>query len=154
MVDKEYDSAEDTNAHRHLVHAFMMDLIGDLSVRARKHDESKLFPPEKAIFDVVTPKLKGLTYGSDEYKESLGEMQEALKHHYANNRHHPEYFATGVEGMTLVDLIEMICDWKSATMRHEDGNIYRSLELNKTRFNMSQQLYQILMNTVVEYFEE
>lgn len=30
----------------------------------------------------------------------------------------------------------------------------RSLELNKTRFDMSQQLYQILMNTVVEYFEE
>ncbi len=57
------------------------------------HDRSKTESPEVECFDEYTPKLKGATYGSDEYKQWLAEMKPALDHHYAANRHHPEHRA-------------------------------------------------------------
>jgi len=77
-------------------------------------------------------------------------MQVALDHHYANNRHHPEYFDNGVNGMTLVDLIEMLADWKAAGERHADGSLDRSLIIQKERFDISDQLNDILTNTARE----
>lgn len=54
----------------------------------------------------------------------------------------------GLNGMSLIDLIEMLCDWFAATQRHNDGNILRSIELNQKRFNYSDELKQIFINTV------
>lgn len=79
-------------------------------------------------------------------------MGVALEHHYKNNRHHPEHFKNGIEGMTLVDLCEMISDWKAATLRHDDGDILKSIEMNQQRFGYTDELKQILINTVNEYF--
>ena len=56
----------------------------------------------------------------------------------------------GINGMSLLDLLEMFCDWKAATERHADGDIKRSIEINRDRFNMSPQLAQILDNTRIE----
>jgi hypothetical protein len=53
-----------------------------------------------------------------------------------------------ISQMTLIDLIEMLCDWKASTLRHKDGDIFKSLEINKKRFNISDQLYNILKNTM------
>ena len=49
--------------------------------------------------------------------------------------------------MTLIDIIEMFCDWKASTLRQNDGNLLKSIETNAERFNMDGQLKQILMNT-------
>jgi hypothetical protein len=49
--------------------------------------------------------------------------------------------------MTLVDLIEMLADWKAATERHEDGSLVRSLAHQTGRFGLSAQLVDILTNT-------
>lgn len=53
-----------------------------------------------------------------------------------------------VNNMNLVDIVEMICDWKAATLRHNDGNIYKSIEHNTGRFGLSPQVVNILLNTV------
>ena len=53
-----------------------------------------------------------------------------------------------ISKMNLVDIIEMICDWKAATMRHADGDIKRSIEINKKRFGYGDELEAILLNTV------
>jgi hypothetical protein len=53
--------------------------------------------------------------------------------------------------MSLIDLIEMICDWKAATLRHNDGDINKSIELNKDRFGYSDDLAQIFKNTVDKF---
>jgi hypothetical protein len=143
-----YDSKQDTLDHINMVQALLKPVIAALTLRQLAHDITKLYNPEKAIFDEYTPKLKGTTYGSDEYKGYLAEMKVALDHHYGANRHHPEHFPDGIKGMTLVDLIEMICDWKAATLRHADGDIMRSLEVNQSRFGYSDELKQILKNTV------
>jgi len=146
-----YDSLEDTLAHGDRVNELMQDLIDDLVVRGETHDLSKTHPPEKATFDEYTPKLKHSTYGSEEYKGFLKAMGEALEHHYANNRHHPEHFENGINDMTLVDLIEMLADWKAATERHDDGSLPRSLEIQQERFGISEQLIKVLNNTASHY---
>jgi hypothetical protein len=146
-----YDSTRDTLDHVEKVQERMYEFVDALRYRARIHDESKFYSPEKEVFDRVTPRLRTLTYGSDEYKAQLAEMGEALKHHYAANSHHPEHYENGIDGMTLIDVLEMLCDWKAATERHADGDIMRSLEVNRERFGISDQLANILANTVREW---
>lgn len=143
----EYDSTADTLKHSRRVGELIGQAIKELIDRSTSHDLSKTEPPEKAIFDEYTPKLKGSTYGSEEYQGFLEAMGEGLKHHYAHNRHHPEFHDYGVTGMTLIDIIEMLADWKAATERHDDGSLARSLEIQKERFGISDQLDAILHNT-------
>lgn len=143
----EYDSTADTLKHSRRVGELMGELIKELVDRSTRHDLSKTEAPEKAIFDEFTPRLKTSTYGSEEYKGFLDAMGEGLEHHYAHNRHHPEHFDNGVNDMTLVDLVEMLADWKAATERHEDGDLAKSLDIQKDRFEITDQLAQILHNT-------
>lgn len=147
----EYDSRADTLAHSQRVAKLMAAPVKELVDRSTCHDRSKTLPPEVDVFNEFTPKLKTSTYGSDEYKAFLASMGPGLEHHYANNRHHPEHFSQGINGMTLVDLIEMLADWKAATERHDNGDLMRSLEIQRHRFGISDQLWRILFNTA-EHF--
>jgi hypothetical protein len=142
------DSRVATYEHIHEVRCRMARAIHDLIERQKDHDLSKLDSPEVEIFDEYTPKLAGSTYGSDEYRSYLAGMKPALDHHYAANSHHPEHFPDGIRGMSLLDLLEMLCDWKAATLRHRDGDIRRSIEINQGRFGYSDELKQILLNTL------
>ena len=148
-----YNSEADTRKHIRFVKHFLLIVIGNLTKRIDNHDVSKLLPPEKEMFDKFTPLLKEMTYGSDEYKVALKEMGVILQHHYKHNSHHPEHFDNGVNDMSLLDLMEMFCDWQAAMLRHADGDFMKSLEINKERFGMSDQLYQIFMNTIKELWE-
>lgn len=142
-----YDSTPDTLRHIKRVATLLAEAATELLQRGARHDDSKLEGPEKELVDIYTPKLKDCTYGSDEYKGYLEELGVALQHHYKNNSHHPEHYENGVDGMDLFDLIEMFFDWKAASERHTDGNIYRSIEMNTERFNLSPQTVSILTNT-------
>ncbi|MGI5169871.1 DUF5662 family protein [Spirillospora sp. CA-253888] len=147
MTDAPYDSTADTLKHALRVGELMAQMIRELVDRSLSHDRSKTEDPELAVFNEFTPKLRDSTYGSEEYKGYLAEMRVGLDHHYAANRHHPEHFEDGVSGMTLVDLIEMLADWRAATERHADGSLVRSLAIQKERFGISDQLEAILWNT-------
>jgi hypothetical protein len=143
----DYDSTADTLKHSLRVGELMGQPIRELVDRSVRHDRSKTEDPELATFNEFTPKLKNSTYGSDEYKGFLASMKAGLDHHYASNRHHPEHFENGMNGMTLVDLIEMLADWRAATERHADGSLTKSLQIQKERFRISDQLDTILWNT-------
>lgn len=175
-----YDSTFDTQAHIIQVRHLILYVMLNLSNRMEVHDRSKLESPEKETFDKFTPLLRDLTYGSPEYKQALANMGPALEHHYAENSHHPEHFGYAecnicfrryprayegrcetcsngsftlrpdVSAMTLLDVLEMLCDWKAAGMRHANGNFAKSLEINRERFELSPQLNQILWNTAKE----
>lgn len=142
-----YDSTTDTLKHIKRVSQLLIEAAMELQRRAIIHDKSKLKSPEKELFDEFTPKLAGCTYGSDEYKEFLKGLKVALDHHYANNSHHPEYYENGMNGFDLFDLIEMFFDWKAATERHNDGNIYKSIEINQKRFEYPDMIANIFKNT-------
>lgn len=175
------DCIRDTKEHISQVREFMMIVSNQLIQRALVHDQSKLESPEVEIFTEYTPKLKHSTYGSDEYKGFLKGMGVALQHHYEHNSHHPEHYKKyvcngcfkefkempnhcdvcwyrqfqeepDISQMDLLDIVEMFCDWKAATMRHDNGDIYKSIEYNKNRFKYSDDLASIFRNTV-KYFE-
>ena len=105
------------------------------------------------IFTEFTPKLAESTYGSNEYNKFLNEMSVALEHHYANYRLHLEHFEHGINDMNLVDIVEMLCDWKAASLRHNDGNLLKSIEINARRFGYDDQLKRIFLNTA-KLFDE
>jgi hypothetical protein len=144
----DYDSTKDTEKHRVRVAELLNTVVEELQKRAEKHDLSKFNPPEKEAFDEATPKLKNLVYGSEEYKSSLRSIEPAIKHHYSVNRHHPEHFENGISGMSLIDLVEMLADWKASSERHETGDIESSMQVNKQRFEIDSQLTSVLQNTI------
>lgn len=137
----------DTFRHIERVRNLLNACVVDLLKRAEKHDQTKLETPEVEAFTEYTPKLAGCTYGSDEYRGYLAAIKPALDHHYAHNRHHPEHHKNGVNDMNLLDVLEMLCDWKASSERHNDGNIRKSIEINANRFGLSPQMVAILENT-------
>jgi hypothetical protein len=148
-----YDSRPDTYAHIDAVRALMTLAIHDLIERARVHDASKLQSPEVEAFDVISPRLHGVTYGSEDYKATMREFKPALDHHVTQNTHHPEAHANGVHGMSVLDLLEMCCDWIAASRRHADGDVLASLDINAERFGYGDELKTTLRNTITAILE-
>ena len=95
-----------TNFHtmRHIqtVSKLLHRCVTELLKRADEHDESKLHSPEVELFTEFTPKLAASVYGSPEYHELRKQMKPALDHHYANNRHHPEFALRDEEWKAVV----------------------------------------------------
>lgn len=126
-------------------------IIKELLNRAEIHDDSKFEPEELNIF-AEAKLLSDIEYGSQEYKENMQQIKPATEHHFSKNRHHPQYWPNGINDMNLVDLIELLADWKAATLRNKNGNLVKSIEINTEKYNISPQLKQILENTVRELY--
>jgi len=138
----------EASEHKKQVTKYLQTVGKELAQRAIEHDDSKFSPEEFDAFQTLPSRMRNLIYGSDEYKQALEQIGEALAHHYRENRDHPEHFLNGINDMTLIDLLEMICDWIAIAEQSEGGDIYRSLEINKNRFKIDTQLFTILKNTV------
>jgi hypothetical protein len=52
--------------------------------------------------------------------------------------------------MTLLDVIEMLADWKAATMRHDDGDLAKSIVMNAERFGYDSAMTAMLLKTAKE----
>lgn len=137
----------ETQKHIEKVRKYIRFFTDKLTSRGVNHDAAKLESPEVELFAEYTPKLATTEYNSEEYKQCLAGLKPALDHHYAIYRHHPEHFANGINDMNLIDLVEMLADWKAASERQHNGNLLTSIEVNAARFKMTDQLKQILLNT-------
>ncbi len=127
------------------------EIINELQKRKEEHDKSKMLEPEKSLFDIWTPKIRTITYGSPEYKKVLKELKPALDHHYSIYRHHPEHFENGINDMHLVDLCELIPDWDASSKRYDNDNIYKNVDLNSKKFEYTRCLSLIFKNTIRSY---
>ena len=143
----------ETQKHIERVRYYIRFVTDRLTTRGVKHDAIKLESPEIELFAEHTEYLANTAYNSDEYKEHLAALKPALDHHYANSRHHPEHFAKGINDMNLIDIMEMLCDWKASSERQKDGNLLKSIEMNAQRFGYDDQLKQIFINTA-KLFDE
>ena len=131
------ESNKATNEHKAQVFNFMKEVCISLLKRAFVHDDSKLSDKE-APYYAKAKKLDDITYGTPEYYAEIKRiLQPALDHHYKLNRHHPEFHENGFKDMTWMDKIEMLVDWKSACLRHKDGDIRKSIEINQKRYGYS-----------------
>jgi ribosomal protein L40E len=145
---------DETVEHILAVQGTLGAVSNQIRCRGKNHDRSKLTTEELPHF-AVAENLKKLKYGSREYTKALAGLKPALTHHYKANRHHPEHFMDGIVDMNLVDIIEMVCDWHCAAMRHgEDHNIFKSINHNRMRFHIHHQLACILWNTAIDVLGE
>lgn len=149
----EFDSRPDTYAHIGNVRYFLGKMISGLLVRAQNHDRSKLYPPEREAFDQLPGRLGDSKYPSQEYRDAMKTIKPALTHHYQHNSHHPEHFENGIRGMNILDVVEMLADWKAASLRQKDGDFAGSIAYNQGRFLISDELTAIFLNSV-PLFEE
>lgn len=149
-ISEEYSSKKDTLEHIKQVENNIKQITNNLTRRGREHDKSKLSSIEEPYFTKYTPKLKEMEYNSKEYKECLKELKPALDHHYKVNDHHPEHFSNGFNSMSLLQIIELLSDWRASVSRGKNGDIRKSIETNQKRFGYSNDIKQILLNTVKE----
>jgi hypothetical protein len=140
-----YDSRPDTYEHIGQVRERILECVKELLNRAHHHDESKLVSPEVEVFDQYPGDVP--SYGTREYDDFREGQQEALKHHYGINRHHPEHHFGQTSGMNLLDVIEMLADWKAATLRHPDGDLGRSIDIAQDRYGFGYEFKALLRNT-------
>lgn len=134
----------------HKAHVLFYTLSFALRIiyRGIVHDNSKLFSSEAYWYGKHLPLFKTVRYGSEEYNTVLNKFQHSIDHHYSLNPHHPEHHQNGYRGMGLVDLVEMYCDWKAASKKKVGtGDFHKSLEINKSRFNMSEDVVDIFKNS-------
>ena len=114
------------------------------------HDYSKFSTFEARGFGEELPKLRESSYGEADYHALLEHTQPILTHHYRYNRHHPEHFPDGYTNMSLLDIVEMLCDWQASVKKHQDGDIVKSIDYCQQRFGMSDDISNILRNTVIK----
>lgn len=143
------ESQIDTINHIGKVQSNLSKVIYNLNDRKDMHDRSKLEEPELSGYEGLTQALKGLTYGTPEHRAAFAPYKEIIQHHYASNRHHPEHWQMGVTDMSLLDIIEMLADWKAANDRN-GGDFGHSIQVSVSRFRISEQLHAILINTAKE----
>ena len=145
--NRRHNNRCETFRHIETVRNYINIFVREFLHRGEHHDQTKLENFEAKLFEEVTHELRGLTYGTEAYEMSLKKLEPALKHHYANNRHHAEHHVKGIRGMNIIDIMEMLCDWKASSLRQNDGNILLSLKENQERYGFSDELYEIFENT-------
>lgn len=138
------------NAHIAMVQLAIHECIGLLLDRCIHHDESKFSDHELPLLNSKSS-LDNLDISSEEYREALAEIDIAVQHHYMSNDHHPEFYENGMNGMSLLAMIEMLCDWKVASCARDDGSLEDSIEyLCGERYKTNPVIRGLLMNTAKE----
>lgn len=153
MSEKEIYYLKDVYEHRFWVAQAMMQIASEILDRARYHDMSKLSEVERQHYIEPVWQLnhEGPDYGTEEYKALCKKMGEGWKHHTEHNDHHPEHFDNDLSKMNLVQLLEMVCDWKAASKR-KGNSPAKAIEFMKAE--LSPQLEAILRNTIDAYLED
>ena len=135
-------------AHIRGVQTWMRHVIMLWTNRMVTHDQSKYSSPELPLIHQKA-RLDSIPLNTPDYYDALSQIKSAVQAHYECNTHHPEHYANGVLDMSLLDLMEMICDWRvAAEMNGTDLTV--SFEKCVERFCISQELRTVLMNTYRE----
>lgn len=149
-MNLEFDFLCDTLLHISEVKENLEIIVSELNQRGLAHDRTKLQALEFDGFVSTREKFKKANYGSPEYQECIKLTKPAVDHHYANNRHHTGFHKDGINDMTLVDLIEMIADWRAAARRSPDKKLEDTLEYAVKKYKIEPQLAKIMINTLKE----
>lgn len=137
--------------HKFWVAWYLTKISAKLMWRAFRHDWSKFRPSEARAFAFTTRRLRKVTYLSHEYEYLTDLIKPTIRLHYSRNPHHPDHYGNKPEGihkMSHIDMIEMLCDWRAAARRHDDGDPVRSVEVNKGRFGYGDELEQLFLKFI------
>ncbi len=135
-------------AHIRGVQTWMRHVIMLWTNRMVFHDQSKYSSPELPLIHQKA-RLDSIPLNTPDYYDALSQIKSAVQAHYECNTHHPEHYANGVLDMSLLDLMEMICDWRvAAEMNGTDLAV--SFDKCVERFDIPQELRTVLLNTCKE----
>ena len=139
-----------TQEHIYNVRKLLNKFADVLKQKGETHDQSKLEEPEVYVWAAMDLEPR-YEYGSYEYYDKLRRFSEVFNHHYKVNSHHPEHFVNPEHEMTLIDMVEMLCDWFAYK---QDIPIREGVELIREqcdRFGFSDTIMSLLTNTYREY---
>ena len=142
----------DTILHKKQVSEIGQIFVDELIKRLQHHDDSKLKGDEQKLFEDVLDKQDNVAYGTKDYEAIKEKLKPALILHYGANSHHPEHFIDGINGMNIIDLVEMLIDWSAATSRHKDDNIHKSIDINAKKYDLPDALVNIFHNTANDFY--
>ena len=139
--------------HKQRVSYYLNLLIHSLQWRSLQHDNSKLEPEEFDAYSSQMDEFCTHEFGSPGYVKAKETIADAVNHHYMCNSHHPEHYSNGIDGMDLVDVIEMICDWKAATTNNPKapGTMQKSFDYAVAKYGITPQLANVILNTIENY---
>lgn len=107
-----------------------------------EHDESKFSEEE---FEPYAQKWFGDGIKTPEYEE-------AWKHHWMNNEHHPEYWLG--EDMPYIYILEMLCDWGSFSIDKGDLSELSDFYYNKAKDDPEKNLSEKTKTIIEEIIEK
>lgn len=143
-MDAKFKVITDIIRHASEVHENLSQVSNDLERRGIAHDRSKLEAIEFDGFVKTRSRFEKVNYGSEEYRECAKAIQPSIDHHYQNNRHHAKHFENGFADMNLLDILEMIADWKAASRRSPDllfeDSLSRAFDMYKIPKNMQRHI--------------
>ena len=128
--------------HNHIfyVQNAIKQFTNELDRRALLHDESKFREDELKGYLRFEDMPEGLEYGSTKYKAAMSKIMEnndCFDLHSKRNSHHPEFHNKPAD-MTLLDIIEMVCDWRGAHIAYGNkGDWMSSTKHNISRYEFT-----------------
>lgn len=148
---EQIDTEEYIKGHISRVRKHMNTFVQLLLKRAINHDKSKLEEPELSWWKEMDKEPR-YPYGSEEYKQKIKRWDKVFKHHYKYNRHHPEHYEYGISEMTLVDIVEMMCDWLGYKDTIAISEALKVCDEQMKRYNIPDGIRQIIFNTLLRYY--
>ena len=152
MPNEETKTVVKILAHCQRVRASLVGFANAMIMRAVTHDESKWQDDEFAGFVHINQIAREHEYGSPEYMASIRETG-AVALHYSRNSHHPEHYPNGVDDMTLLDIIEMVADWKAASETYGRTSLEDALVTHAERFGLKDK-HLYLVRLIIEALEQ
>lgn len=147
-MDNRFDFLCDTMLHVTEVQENLEEIASQLRRRGFAHDRTKFQKTEFDAFVSTREKFKKANFGSKEYQECTDAVQLAVDHHYKYNRHHTGRWPNGIDDMSLIDIIEMLADWKAAERRSPDKQLIDTLDYAFKKYKIGGQLALIIKNTL------
>ena len=130
--------------HKIYVFWFLLKIAARLVWRGLVHDMSKFGWTEFYLIIPALPPDRAIPFNTPEYQTFLDKAKPAIDHHYAMNTHHPEHYGD-YKKMSMLDLVEMACDWRAASMRKFGGGDFeKSFEQCQTRFGITDETMTFL----------
>ena len=146
MITKE-EYRDRVLSHKLSVKIGVQRIIDNLYHRGESHDDDKLDGDILDSFYNVSNRFENVKFGSVEYEQNLEFLKPVLDKHYETNDHHPQHYKNGISGMNFMSMLEMLVDWKSASSAYGDNTFEESMQINKKRFGIDEQLYEVMRNT-------
>ncbi|MEG0021545.1 MAG: DUF5662 family protein [Bacilli bacterium] len=124
--------------YKYLLNNGDFDLAIELLKRCAKHDDSKFEYEEIFSFISIPKNNDGMKNPNTEMDEF---MKKAIRVHWKNNRHHPEYH-NDLNNMTELDILEMACDCYSRSIQF-GTDLLKFIEIRQNeRFNLPIDIYE------------